>query len=117
MAFVAAGALWKRMRSSGVVELQDDRVFVTSKKYCRNWLSVDATALLQRNMSVKVSSPLNRRKVFVSFPDFLLLLVQVKETSEIQEHIQTDKIGRVVPIVPRDPSKIKVVEAIVPRAN
>jgi len=42
---------------------QDARREETSKWYWRNWLLVDATCWLQREMEVKVSRPLKRRCV------------------------------------------------------
>ena len=59
---------------------QDARREETSKWYCRNWLLVDATCWLQREMEVKVSRPLKRRcferllDVFLGFVSWIFIL-------------------------------------------
>lgn len=56
---------------------QDARRGDTSKAYWRNWLLVDARCCEQREMEVKVSSPLKRRyveRLFDASLDFVSVL-------------------------------------------
>lgn len=78
IALAISGALPKLMLRTGL-SVQDASISVTSKKYCRNWLFVEATCLPQSSIEVNVSSPLKRRWVEVAS----LFLHQVSTQADV----------------------------------